>query len=155
MIGKEGDKLPEGVPAGAMFIGLSALRNGAINRRWTRSIVFITLHSAAFTYVAQEMKNVVPGDDLLTIKMFATLGVVFGILWILLNQLTERWVGFYSDSLGELETVGDGAPIQVFSSSLFVQLERLPGFRLTLMGFAWTAFFGWMSFATYLFILQP
>lgn len=106
----------------AMYTGMAMSRNTEITLRWSRSQFFLIIHVALASVVgAAQQRGLLP-LGLLTIA--CTVGILAGILWLLTNVRTNRWVQYWESRLRTVETT-EPTPVThgLYSGAEFEQLR--------------------------------
>lgn len=124
----------------AMYTGIAMSRNTEVTLRWSRSQMFIILHSAAFSLVAARPLpshfNFVMGG----------VGVAMAILWFVTIWRTDQWVDYWQSRLSALER-SEHQPIQiyVYEGPDFQRVSsRPPTFHQILLALPIAAAIGWI-----------
>ena|SRR3989344_714184 len=112
----------------AMYTGMAISRNTEVTLRWSRSQMFILLHSAALTFFASR-----PLSRLHLLLAFG--GFLMAVLWWFTIWRTEHWVEYWQSRLRAVEKSQE-SPVQtyVYEGPEFQSVSsRLPSFHQILL----------------------
>lgn len=133
----------------AMYTGVSMCRNTEVAQRWSRTMLFFLIHSAALSFVVSRPQ--------LTFRLFfwmSLAGLVLTGIWFLANWRTDQWIVYWQSRLAAFEQIeAREGEIGVFAGP---DWERITRFLFTfnvivnvLIGFIsllWLVVFVWGFF---------
>lgn len=103
----------------AMYTGICMCRNTEVQLRWTRSQMFIAIHTAAVAFLGtQEISRLY--------VIVGAAGVPLAGAWMLINHLSQKWVDYWQSRLVQIEPHLDPGTISIFSGPAWNAINRWP-----------------------------
>lgn len=104
----------------AMYTGLAMCRNTEVAQRWSRTQVFLLIHSAGISFAFTKTE---PTFSFLTV--LSLLGIILGGIWFLTNRRTTQWITYWQLRLEAFERA-EPEPVEItlFSGSAWDQMKR-------------------------------
>lgn len=103
----------------AKFAALITLRNTEATLRWTRSQLFIFIHSAGLT-LAVTQRQLGP----VFLFLAGGVGIALMVLWILITVRANQWLTFWHAQLSAAESAPPEQEIIIFGSDAYTRVAR-------------------------------
>ncbi|RJQ34820.1 hypothetical protein C4556_01700 [Candidatus Parcubacteria bacterium] len=141
--------------AGPQYIGLNAARAMATSVGWSRSQTISIVQVPLIAAVATIVFAADPPYEVFPLMIAGcTAGVLLNITWFAIIRRAGTWIDFFNKHLADLERVGSGAPVAVFSSPEFLNTASRWGANKTLKAYAWILGSLWLLAIPYLTFRQ-
>lgn len=108
----------------AMYTGLAMCRNTEVAQRWSRTQVFLLIHSAALSFAATR-----PQATFLFLLSMSVGGLALTGFWFLANRRTDQWIVYWQSCLVAFER-HEQEPVEtpIFSGPVY---DQVTGMRVT------------------------
>lgn len=134
----------------AMYTGLAMCRNTEVAQRWSRTQVFLLIHSASLSFTLTR-----PQPTFALFSLMGLGGLLLTGFWFLANRRTDQWIIYWQSCLVAFER-HEQEPVEttIFSGPAYDAVaEMLITFNRIMNLLICASTFAWLSIIVHSFLL--